>query len=209
MQITLVRHGKTQSNFAHRYQGRLDDPLCPQGIEELMQKKQNGLYPAADFVVCSPKKRCIQTAEIVCEQYEQLKQSGCVLIEDDLRETDFGDFEGKTHEELLCSPDYLQWLATEGEGVIPNGESKDQMRARSVPAFCRCIKKAIAEHKTAPMFVIHGGTMMAILSQFDSEGRSFYDFHVANGEGFRLMIPEDGWNPDARYPIYRLDGKIG
>ena len=54
-----------------------------------------------------------------------------------------------------------------------------------------------------------GGTMMAILSQFDSEGRSFYDFHVANGEGFRLMIPEDGWNPDARYPIYRLDGKIG
>lgn len=104
MQITLIRHGKTQSNFAHRYQGRLDDPLCPQGIEELMQKKQNGLYPAADFVVCSPKKRCIQTAEIVCEQYEQLAQSGCVLIEDDLRETDFGDFEGKTHEELLCSP---------------------------------------------------------------------------------------------------------
>ena len=45
-------------------------------------------------------------------------------------------------------------------------------------------RKAIAEHKTAPMFVIHGGTMMAILSQVDSEGRSFYDFHVANGEDF-------------------------
>ena len=77
---------KNTKQLAHRYQGRLDDPLCPQGIEELMQKKQNGLYPAADFVVCSPKKRCIQTAEIVCEQYEQLEQSGCVLIEDDLRE---------------------------------------------------------------------------------------------------------------------------
>ena len=48
---------KTQSNFVHRYQGRLDDPLCPQGeSEELMQKKQNGLYPAADFCGVQPPK---------------------------------------------------------------------------------------------------------------------------------------------------------
>lgn len=42
MKITLVRHGKTQSNREHRYLGRTDEPLCEEGICLLLQKRGKG-----------------------------------------------------------------------------------------------------------------------------------------------------------------------
>ena len=95
MKIILVRHGKTQSNREHRYLGRTDEPLCEQGMEELTQKMRRGFYPQTpDRVVCSPMRRCIQTAAWICPKGYPYR------IEDDLRETNFGIFEGKTYEEL-------------------------------------------------------------------------------------------------------------
>ena len=94
MKITLVRHGKTQSNQEHRYLGWTDELLCREGIALLLKKMRKGMYPQSpDRVVCSPMRRCIQTAAWICPKGYPYR------IEDDLRETNFGIFEGKTYEE--------------------------------------------------------------------------------------------------------------
>ncbi|MBQ3692032.1 MAG: histidine phosphatase family protein, partial [Clostridia bacterium] len=59
MKIIFIRHGKTQGNLEKRYIGKTDEHLCTVGIDEL----KNRSYPDTEIVVCSPMKRCIETAK--------------------------------------------------------------------------------------------------------------------------------------------------
>ena len=197
MEVILIRHGKTAGNIEHRYQGGTDEPLCEIGISELRQKQQQGYYPQPETIVCSPKKRCVQTAQIICPDFYKPYE-----IESGLTETDFGDFEGKTYEELKENSDYLSWLQSNGEGAIPNGESRLEMSERSCSAFVRQVEKAQKNSCQRCMMVIHGGSIMAIMERFAQGNRSFYDFHVKNGEGFIMQITD--WNPNKRYPTRSL-----
>ncbi len=53
MKITLVRHGKTQSNQEHRYLGWTDELLCREGIALLLKKMRKGLYPQSPDRWCA------------------------------------------------------------------------------------------------------------------------------------------------------------
>ncbi len=169
MKLIFIRHGKTQGNLEKRYIGRTDQPLCGEGIEEITER----IYPQADVAAASPMKRCLQSAEII---YPQKEIYVCGL----LRETDFGDFEGKSFSELSDDPRYRQWI--DGEiAAPPNGESREDFTARCCKGFSETVKKY--ENKTVA-FVVHGGTIMAIMSQFVYPKRDFYDFQAKNGGGF-------------------------
>ena len=198
MKITLVRHGKTQSNQEHRYLGWTDELLCREGIALLLKKMRKGLYPQSpDRVVCSPMRRCIQTAAWICPKGYPYR------IEDDLRETNFGIFEGKTYEELKGDLDYQRWLASNGEGPIPQGESRMQMCTRCLAGFERQVACALQEGKEELLFVVHGGSIMAILERYAQPAQPFYAFHVDNGDGYILEIP-DGQPLHGRYPVQKL-----
>ena len=53
MKLIFIRHGKTAGNLERRYIGRTDEPLCDEGIAEILGKE----YPDADIVVASPMFR--------------------------------------------------------------------------------------------------------------------------------------------------------
>lgn len=199
MQVSLIRHGKTNSNLEHRYQGRLDDPLCEQGIVLLQQNKAAGIYPAAERVICSPKQRCIQTARIICG--EEMP----IFLEPELRETDFGKFEGKTYEELKEDADYLRWLDSNGTGEIPGGESQAQMSERCVKGFCQQMEYLSQTAYEQVLFVVHGGTIMALLERFADPAQPFSSFYVENGDGYCIQI--DDWDAQKRYPIFPIQWK--
>ena len=95
MRIVLIRHGKTQGNINMQYIGRTNQPLCDIGIDEVSKNT----YPKVEFVFSSPLKRCLQTAKLI---YPEL----IPIIKNDLQECCFGDFEGKTFEDLKDNPDY-------------------------------------------------------------------------------------------------------
>ena len=125
MKFILIRHGMTQGNIERRYIGSCtDEDLCAEGIAQLKTQP----YPGADMVFVSPLKRCIQTAEIVYPG-KQLQ------IVDDLRECDFGEFEGRNYEQLKNNPAYQEWLDSGGEQPFPGGESRKKFSARCVKAF--------------------------------------------------------------------------
>lgn len=171
MKINFIRHGFTQGNIEHRYIGTTDEPLSAYGISEI--KKRN--YPEADCVITSPMKRCTETARIIYPETEP-------VIVKDFRECGFGDFEGKNYTELNGNPLYQKWIDSGGKMPFPNGESQQDFRERCCGAFVNEIKKL--PENTSVSLVVHGGTIMSVLSRFSVPERSYFDFQVKNGCGF-------------------------
>ena len=93
MQIYLLRHGQTEYNAQHRYQGQQDIPLSAAGRAQL---RPAGFMPDVAYV--SPLIRARQTAEIFFPGCPQ-------IIVQDLREMCFGSFEGRHYICLLYTSD--------------------------------------------------------------------------------------------------------
>ena len=169
----------TAGNREKRYIGRTDEPLCGEGEARL----RSVLYPMPELVVASPMKRCRQTAEILFKNVETIQV-------DDLRECDFGDFEGKNHAELCENTDYRRWMESGGREAFPGGEDPDGFKSRCVSAFKYAVEKHSGHEYIA--FVVHGGTIMAILEELAVPKRNFYDYHVDNGCGYMTEYADGG-----------------
>ena len=180
MKIYLIRHGKTKGNLEERYIGRTDEPLCEAGRENLKKYQ----YPQVEMVFTSPMKRCMQTAETIYpgQQYQ------CI---EELRESDFGAFEGHTYKELSGDVRYQAWIDSNGTLPFPGGESREAFQERCREGFLKIMKEALTEKRETVAVVAHGGTLMSVLSAFAVPEKTFYDWQVKNGRGFLLEVPED------------------
>lgn len=183
--LALIRHGETPSNALGRYLGRTEEDLSDLGKEKLLQNRQSGKYPRADVVFSSPMKRCIQTAELLY---------GCTnpVVVEEWREMDFGRFEGRNYRELSGNAEYQAWIDSGGELPFPGGESRRDFLAR-----CRRgLEQAVRELGKAESFpasaaaVVHGGTIMALLSTFC--GGNYFDYQCKNGEGYLCRLSFSG-----------------
>ena len=76
MRIIFIRHGLTAGNLQKRYIGRTDEPLCEEGILSLRSKE----YPQYEVLVCSPMRRCLQTAEIIFPHQDEQDASGLLMM---------------------------------------------------------------------------------------------------------------------------------
>ena len=171
MRIMLIRHGMTQGNLEKKYIGSTDQPLCSEGIAAL----ENIRVPHCDRLVASPMKRCMGTSEILFP-HKQMK------IENDLRECDFGKFENKDHIELSRDPEYQKWIDSGGNMTFPGGESPEDFKNRCVRAFERITGEYGSDETMA--FVVHGGTIMAIMERLAVPHKAFYEWHCENGHGY-------------------------
>lgn len=180
MKLYLIRHGMTQGNKRRAYIGAgTDEPLCAEGIAQLLGRS----YPKADIVFVSPMKRCIMTAERIYPNQEMVLCEG-------LKEMDFGDFEGKTYEELKDQPDYRRWIECGGENPFPNGESRRNFTLRSQNAFRECLEKVRQREReiNAVAFVVHGGTIMAVMEEYGTPKGAYYRWQIENGGMIELDI---------------------
>lgn len=175
--ITFIRHGKTKGNFNNCYIGVTDEEMTPEGEEAIITRK----YPEADIVFCSPLKRCIRTAQLI---YPDLQH----IIIEELRETDFGSFEGKNYKELSKNPDYQRWIDSGGEAAFPGGESREEAINRSIAGFEKLLEQS-RDYSNISV-ITHGGTIMGILSRI--LGEDYYSYHVENGEGYTIDLSHDG-----------------
>ena len=145
-------------------------------------------YSEVERVICSPMLRCIQTAELMFPGTER-------KTEPRLRECDFGQFEGKTYEELKSVPKYIAWLKSNGTIPFPGGEEQSVFRRRSVEGAIEQIEWLIEKKVQRAAFVVHGGTIMAVFEQLAEEKKNFYDWQVGNGSGYRVIIDEKSGKP--------------
>lgn len=171
MKIMFLRHGLTNGNLEKRYIGTTDEHLCNCGIMQLKDTR----FPHSDVLISSSALRCIQTAEMLFPAQK-------IIIEKDFRECDFGDFEGKNYMELSNDTYYQKWIDSGGNLPFPNGESPADFRKRCISAFERTISKY--KFSSSAAFIVHGGTIMAILEKYAVPQKSYFDWHCENGHGY-------------------------
>lgn len=174
----LIRHGKTQGNIEKRYIGcKTDEELCAAGKEELECGKlvERTKLKVGSKVYISPMLRCIQSADILLPECEKKAVN-------DFREIDFGEFENKSYKELNGDENYQRWIDSNGTMPFPKGESREVFIVRNVKAFKDVLLKECGESSDAVIpFVIHGGSIMAIMSSLT--GENYFDFQISCGEG--------------------------
>lgn len=174
MRIVFIRHFKTKGNLEKRYVGRTDEDILDCEIDKA--------YPKTQIVFVSHYKRCLQTAIKIYPDTEIIK------IEK-LNETDFGDFEYKNFYDLQNDKIYKLWLESEGKMGFPNGEAYEEFNTRTIDGFLEAVKYAKKRNLEDIAFVIHGGSIMAILSHFLNG--NFYDYQASNGCGYLTEYKEN------------------
>ncbi len=177
-EILLLRHGRTEGNEQHRYNGRTDEPLSPAGREALRLKR----YPAADLVYVTALRRTRETAAILFPGARQITVPG-------LREMDFGVFEGRSYIDMADDPAYRAWVDSGCLGQIPDGECRDAFLRRVGASFRALLRTDKRERLT---IVAHGGTLMAVCTLFVDPSRDYFDWQPRNGGGYLLRaLPGD------------------
>lgn len=183
MQICLIRHGATAGNLEQRYVGATDEPLTEEAVRELPALR--GRYPLPDVVFASPMRRCVQTAEFL---FPGRRAQLCA----DLRECTFGAFEYKNYQELQGDCRYQAWIDSGGTLAFPGGESRREFAKRCCAAFERCIQSAHGQGLLSAAFVVHGGTIMAILDRYSRPHRDYFDWQTPNAHGFLCELGTTG-----------------
>ena len=124
----IVRHGATEWSESGRHTSRTDLPLLPVGRERA-RVLANVLQPAAfETVLCSPLLRARETCELAGfgERAE---------IIEDLREWDYGEYEGLTTDEIHeRDPRWLLW-----RDGCPGGELPGEVAARADRVLSRVV----------------------------------------------------------------------
>lgn len=130
MTLYLLRHGETEWNKCHRFQGRIDVPLNDFGRE--LARTTRELWPIVSFdrVYSSPLIRAYETAQIVLEGRPEAE-----IIQTDERiiEFGFGSCEGCNIDEAAADPAHPMYnLLHHPEQYVPvDGESFEQMIGRA------------------------------------------------------------------------------
>ncbi len=113
-ELYFVRHGQCVANAEGVLAGRQDSPLTELGIEQAREEavkiRNSGL--SFDMIVSSPLSRAYDTARIIAEENDYPAEA--IVVIDDLREKESGDFEGRPTQEIFVASDE-QVMAAEAE----------------------------------------------------------------------------------------------
>ena len=132
----LLRHGQTALSVERRFAGRGDVPLTDTGLQQA-QAAAARLAARGDIgvVVSSPLSRARRTAEAVADA-----TGAGLLIDDDLAETDFGDWEGLTFAEVMKRwPEEMSAWMGSTDLAPPGGESLSGAARRALAALDRLL----------------------------------------------------------------------
>ncbi|HAJ73764.1 MAG TPA: histidine phosphatase family protein [Lachnospiraceae bacterium] len=182
IKLTMIRHGKTAGNLQGRYVGKTDEGIL-ESEKEKFSAHQMGFI---DRLYTSPMLRCVETADILYPSYKK-------NIVPEFREIDFGTFEYRTYKELSGEPAYQEWIESGGTTTFPEGESLSSFHARIRKGMERICTDALTNGYQNIAMVVHGGTIMSILSRYGIPKKGYYDWQVKNGEGYVIRFTPEAF----------------
>jgi broad specificity phosphatase PhoE len=158
LRLYFLRHGETIYSQSGGYCGEIDPELTPEGdqmAQDFAEAYKNFPWQA---VYVSPKKRTMATAKPLCEAIGVEMQ-----IREGLREIAYGQWEGKSAEEVReqFPEDYVRWL-TEPAWNPPTGggETSVEIASRAMAVIAE-IKQNHADGNV--LIVSHKATIRIIL----------------------------------------------
>jgi ribonuclease H / adenosylcobalamin/alpha-ribazole phosphatase len=154
--LLLLRHGQTELSVQRRYSGRGNPPLTTLGRQQAdAAAAYLGSRGGIAAVISSPLQRAHDTASAAA------KRLGLdVSIDDDLIETDFGDWEGLTFSEAAERDPELhrRWLR-DTSTEPPGGESFDDVNQR----VSRARDRIVGDHGGGTVLVVSHVTPIKML----------------------------------------------
>jgi broad specificity phosphatase PhoE len=152
--IVLVRHGETDWNREHRFQGHADTPLNEAGRLQARELAELLRGEGASVIYTSPLRRASETARIVAERIGLDAQAL-----EALREIDVGDWQGLTIDDVRTR--FPEQADVAWHAGWPNGETYDALAARVVPALYELGRRHAGERVLG---ITHAGPIRAALS---------------------------------------------
>ena len=127
--LVLVRHGETEWSRSGRHTGRTDIPLTDRGREQAVRLGRVLRGRTFSRVVSSPLVRALDTCRLA-------GFGDRVELVDDLREWDYGAYEGRTRAEIAAEvPGWTVWThpIIGGESLAELGQRADRVIADLLP----------------------------------------------------------------------------
>ena len=153
-ELIVIRHGETDWNRQHRFQGQIDVPLNAIGMAQAERLGERLAHEAIDVLVSSDLQRARRTAQPL-----QLPRSLAPLVQPLWREQHFGVLEGLDVPTIRSqhAPLWNQWVRHEADYALPQGgESNVAFHARVMQALAALV----AAHAGRRLAVVtHGGVL--------------------------------------------------
>lgn len=212
--LTLIRHGQVQANIEKRYIGSTDMSLTVNGMKSLEKLNKAQIYKTPDYLFCSPMSRCKMTCDILfpdkiytvidefhemdfgsfeMKNYQELKDNAYYQRWIDSNGTiAFPEGESRQEFVLRCMSGFDKMLSktcccVESDSIrlinsplkITIDNNKDNVYIKNNNHVMKMISITA---------VVHGGTIMAILSSLNKD--EYYNYQCKNAEGYicRFLI---------------------
>lgn len=181
--LILIRHGETDWNIEKRYCGFKDVPLNANGVKQAERLHDRFRNEKTDKIYSSDSSRAFDFAKIIFKGRTVEKMP-------ELREINFGIFEGLTYEETMKKyPEiYSLWLKDPFRVTIPKGDNLTDFKKRADAVINRLLSLN-GDGKTLAV-ITHYGFISVIMSSF-SDSKDFWDIKPELG-GVTIIEFENG-----------------
>lgn len=173
----LIRHGETAWNAEQRLQGWRDIPLNEAGKQQAQSirrllEAQNIEF---DAILSSDLQRAVETAQIALEGH----RSTAFIQDSQLRERNYGIYEGRPWRQLLQLPDNPEpEINLRDPNVeVPEGETLKVFHDRIVSAFLRIAQERPKQNLAV---IAHGGVI-------DMAWRQIQKLDLATARPIRIL----------------------
>lgn len=192
--LILIRHGDLGNHCRGRYIGRTDAPLSAEGGRQAAALAGPlARLPDGSSLLVSPLRRTLETAAIA------LRPGANFVVDPDLREIDFGRWEGMGFAEILAADPAAvdRWAALAEDFAFPEGESIGNFRKRIGAAA----KRIAADPAETAVVVTHGGVIRFLICHFlglpdrahllfDVQPASISEIRIDGGKGVLTLLNE-------------------
>ncbi|PRR81044.1 histidine phosphatase family protein [Clostridium vincentii] len=193
--VFLVRHGETEWNKLGKFQGCKDIDLSEEGIlqAKYLSEKFNDNF---DYIYTSPLKRAVQTSEVIAANKE-IKP----IIKNDLREINFGEWEGLTLKEISSNfpKEFNNWRNDKIEAPLCGGDLSLKIASKRAKA---AITEIADKHKEKKILIVaHGGIIKAgLIGLFELDMTMYHKINLGN-----TAICEIDFDSDLNPTIVKLN----
>ena len=171
LKLYIVRHGQTEWNVLEKFQGQLNSPLTPEGIEKVKETANELKNIKFKAGYTSQMGRTIATAEMILEnnKYEQEKTSDQKLKLQklpELNEIHFGEWQGLTFKETFVkypkeAHNYFYDVKNYNAKNIKGEELKDGLER-----FLKGLEKIREEQKSGNILIVTHGTVLELFFNY-------------------------------------------
>jgi phosphoserine phosphatase len=157
MRLIIVRHGESEWNRIHRYQGQLDAPLSELGLRQARALGERLKAEELDQIYTSPLQRAARTAEAIAENHPSVP----FAYADALLEIHHGEWQGKFADEIRAqyAAGLEEWRQHPTRSQMPGGESFSNILKRTLDFK----EQLIGQHKDQTVLVSTHDVVVKIL----------------------------------------------